>query len=125
MMEPEEIDRREALGSGSASPECGRQVIPDFTDTPYWVRAFYWVPMIGVLAKRWMRSRGRYRPAPPPSSGEGWDDDGVREPRRPSPFAGAGAVEMEEPFGDELDEWLGDDYALAGREEPGAPTTAA
>jgi hypothetical protein len=125
MMEPEEFDEREAFGSRVGSAPCVRQVIPDFTDTPYWVRTFYWVPLIGALAKHWMRSRGRYRPAPPPSPGEGWDDDGVREPRRPRPFAGAGAVEMEEPFGGEDAEWLGDDYVLAGREEPGAPTTAA
>jgi len=78
MMDPEELDETEDLAPRSEYSRRGWQFVPDFTDTPYWVRTFYWVPLIGGLAKHWMRTRGRYRPTPP-SSGEGWDEDGVRE----------------------------------------------
>ncbi len=125
MMEPEEFDESEELGACMGPVPRGWHLVPDFTDTPYWVRTFYWTPLIGGLAKHWMRARGRYRPTPPAKPGDGWHDDGVREPRRPRPFAGAGAVALEVPFDDEDSEWLDENYALAGLDEPGAPTTAA
>jgi len=90
-----------------------------------WVRTFYWMPVLGRLAKRWMRGRGRYRPAPPPSGGEGWwDEPGVREPRRPSPLAGAGAVALDEPVSPSPDEDGASSVAVA-LADPEAPTTAA
>jgi hypothetical protein len=51
---------------------------------------------------RWLRLQRRVPVGP--SDPEGWelggpDDAGVREPRRPSPLAGAGAVALPEPNG--------------------------
>ena len=125
MMEPEEFDEtaRDIVSSGSRwRRPC---LEPDFGQAPSWVKTFYWTPLVGWLARRWIESHEAYRPAEPPPPGDWWDDSGVHEPRRPGPLAGAGAAELDEPFEDEDDEGLDESYALAGLEEPGAPTTAA
>jgi hypothetical protein len=58
------------------------------------------------LLMRWLsrgiRRRGPARPGNGANGGEGPPDAGVREPRRPLPFAGAGAVALPLP-GSELD----------------------
>jgi hypothetical protein len=125
MLQPDEPERRTGSDSGELEPLDWYGEIPDFDVAPAWVRTFYWMPLLGALARRWIESHGAYRQSGPPSPGRGDDERGVREPRRPRPFAGAGAVEMEEPFDDEDDDWLHDGYVVVGREEPGAPTTAA
>ena len=97
---------------------------PNFDDAPSWVRTFYWVPIIGFLARRWLESHGAYRPAEPPSSADPGGDSGVREPRRPRPSAGAGAgaVALDEPIDDLLDGTSGSYEPFA---EPASPTSAA
>jgi hypothetical protein len=125
MMEPDEVG--DEFTGRIGPPVVGRSAppVPDFACAPSWVRTFYWTPLVGWLARRWIERHEAYRPAEPPSPGELWDDSGVHEPRRPRPFAGAGAVEAEEPFEDEDEGGLDDGYALVGFDEPGAPTTAA
>jgi hypothetical protein len=96
---------------------------PCFAGVPGWVRTFYWMPILGSLARRWLRRLGAYRPAEPPSSSEPRDDgSAVREPRHPRPFAGAGAVALDEPIDDPLD---GSTGAYGSLEGPVSPTSAA
>jgi hypothetical protein len=98
---------------------------PCFDGVPHWVRTFYWVPIIGWFAKDWMERHGAYRPAEPPSSADpGEDDPGVREPRRPRPFAGAGAVALEEPLEEILDD-LADPSGGPYAGPAASPTSAA
>jgi hypothetical protein len=42
---------------------------------------------------------GRFLPSPPRGTDDGPGQAGIREPRRPSPLAGAGAVALAEPDG--------------------------
>jgi hypothetical protein len=125
MMEPEEFEESARDTASSGSRRRRPCLEPDFDSAPSWVKTFYWTPLLGWLARRWIESHEAYRRAEPPPPGDWWDDSGVHEPRRPKPFAGAGAVEMEEPFEDDDGGGLDGSYALVGRDEPGAPTTAA
>jgi hypothetical protein len=112
------------LAAVASHPERPKRLEPCFDDVPHWVRTFYWVPVLGRFAKDWMQRHGAYRPAEPPSSADPGDDDaGVREPRRPRPSAGAGAVALEEPFEDEQDGLTGSFYG--GFEGSASPTSAA
>jgi hypothetical protein len=80
---------------------------PDFERVPTWVRTFYWTPIIGRFARAWVERHDAWRPAAPPSGPAGWTGDdpdaGTREPRRPRPFAGAGAVQLEVPEDEPFD----------------------
>jgi hypothetical protein len=75
------------------------EIEPCFAGVPTWVRTFYWTPICGRFARAWILRHGAFRPVEPGEPGNGFDDEaGVREPRRPKPSAGAGCVQLEEPF---------------------------
>jgi hypothetical protein len=97
---------------------------PDFDRVPTWVRTFYWVPIIGWFARAWIDRHDAYRPAEPPQGRAGEDPDaGTREPRRPRPFSGAGAVQLEVP--EEEPRESSDDPRPVFFDEAASPTSAA
>jgi hypothetical protein len=119
-MDPDERRKQEELGRLSLR-------VPDFDRVPTWVRTFYWMPIIGSFARAWIERHDAYRPAEPPAGPDGWTGDdpdaGTREPRRPRPFAGAGAVQLEVPEDDVLDP--SDDPRPVFFDEAASPTSAA
>jgi hypothetical protein len=101
--------------------------VPDLDLPPAWVRTFYWMPIIGWFARGWIERHDAYRPAEPPAGPQGWTGDdpdaGTREPRRPRPLAGAGAVALEVPEEESL-EYPGDPRPVYF-DEAASPTSAA